>query len=966
MANGLDVKVRDYGREIAADDPLMELSRIMGFDRPAPETEPADPQLAIEDTFSMDLERELALEESQADSPSALDAEFSTALEDELSEALQLADDAPSVVPSLEDELTALLGNEPQAEPGMQWARAEHGIAASAAQAVPQDLNYEDDLDLPKLELSSPASDAAVTDWPEAPEVQAEPTVDIGEPWLDDSLEEPVELELTPHTGITRSEAVASLEDFAELDEFEPLAEPEPSELAVARAGLEEAWRDHGPVSPPAATLESVAVEPAEAAFDGEPWSDIDSGDDFAEPRTETESVETEAVHEAEPHKAASTDWVLNEMNRVSVVTPAAASSQMLVADDASDTAVDDFEFDFEGDETSPPETDADYSESKEELPDAGAVTWQPKFEAAQASGRDFGRMLARTAPEPVVAAAEPMQDSVTQTDDFEIPDFDFNPEPQEAAASAGALGEYEPEYAGYEPKVEKKAASQVKEHDFDFEAILNEQWSANTNGAVSGLGVAAGLAAASALQPKLKQELDADLDFQPFGGEAPAFPEPGFDPPAQRRASWLVPALFAGVAILGGGIYYAYSGGSSSASANGPVLVKADSEPVKIAPANPGGKSVPDQDKAVYDKVDGGQAALPSQGTLVSDSEEPVDIASVTPEAPVETVASDGAVKSEARVDADASADAPAPASAETAAVTPKKVRTFIVKPDGSLVERPAEAAVATVAEKPVAVAPAKPAVTVAKAAPAKAAPAPEAVKPAVEAAKPVAVVAKPVVVAPKPVVAAPQVKTVAAVKPAPAAKPVAAEKPAADVAAEPAEESIAKLAAADPVAVKAAPADAEAANPAPAIKVVKTKKIKAPAAEKVAAVAAQDGGAPVLESRPADQPVTIVGKTGGQKAAADETLVASADPAPAPASGSYSIQIASTPSPEAAKSTYAALSRKFGGVIGGKGVNILKAEVDGKGTVYRVRIPAGSKQAATSMCAKYKSSGGNCFVTK
>ena len=103
MANGLDVKVRDHGKEIAADDPLMELSRIMGFDRSAPEAEPADPQLAIEDSFSMDLERELALDESRGDIPSAFDAEFSTALEDELSDALQLADDAPSVVPSLEE-----------------------------------------------------------------------------------------------------------------------------------------------------------------------------------------------------------------------------------------------------------------------------------------------------------------------------------------------------------------------------------------------------------------------------------------------------------------------------------------------------------------------------------------------------------------------------------------------------------------------------------------------------------------------------------------------------------------------------------------------------------------------------------------------------------------------------------------------------------------------------------------------
>jgi hypothetical protein len=146
-----------------------------------------------------------------------------------------------------------------------------------------------------------------------------------------------------------------------------------------------------------------------------------------------------------------------------------------------------------------------------------------------------------------------------------------------------------------------------------------------------------------------------------------------------------------------------------------------------------------------------------------------------------------------------------------------------------------------------------------------------------------------------------------------------------------------------------------------------VKTKKIKAPVEaapveEVAAAPAATD--APVAE-RPAEQPVDIVGQTGGQQA--QDQQVASLDPAAVqPAAGGYSIQIASTPSPEAAKATYAALTRKFGNVISGRGVNILKADVAGKGTVYRVRIPAGSKAEANSLCAKYKSAGGSCFVSK
>jgi hypothetical protein len=191
-----------------------------------------------------------------------------------------------------------------------------------------------------------------------------------------------------------------------------------------------------------------------------------------------------------------------------------------------------------------------------------------------------------------------------------------------------------------------------------------------------------------------------------------------------------------------------------------------------------------------------------------------------------------------------------------------------------------------------------------------------------------------------------------------------------------------------AEPVVADAAPAagqQAEAVDTAPApveetqptapvakkqpaadggVKVVKTKKIKPPVDEAQAAAVPADAG-PVGE-RPADQPVTIVGQTGGQNAGGEQQVASAADAATQAGAGGYAIQIASTPSPEAAKSTYAALTRKYGGVISGRGVSIQKADVDGKGTVYRVRIPAGSKQEAAALCARYKASGGSCFVTK
>ncbi|MHC1548890.1 SPOR domain-containing protein [Phyllobacterium sp. K27] len=151
---------------------------------------------------------------------------------------------------------------------------------------------------------------------------------------------------------------------------------------------------------------------------------------------------------------------------------------------------------------------------------------------------------------------------------------------------------------------------------------------------------------------------------------------------------------------------------------------------------------------------------------------------------------------------------------------------------------------------------------------------------------------------------------------------------------------------AAAVPVAAKA---QAAAAKP------VETKKITQ---ETVAAATPRN--VPVVESRPAEQPLDIVDRVPARNAPAQQ--VASA----APAAGSYFIQVASQPSVEGAQKTYATLSQKHAGLIGGRGVDIKQAEIAGKGTYYRVRIPVGSKSDAVNLCSRYKSAGGSCFVTQ
>jgi hypothetical protein len=97
----------------------------------------------------------------------------------------------------------------------------------------------------------------------------------------------------------------------------------------------------------------------------------------------------------------------------------------------------------------------------------------------------------------------------------------------------------------------------------------------------------------------------------------------------------------------------------------------------------------------------------------------------------------------------------------------------------------------------------------------------------------------------------------------------------------------------------------------------------------------------------------------------------VASAEAAPAPApvteaSGNWSVQIASQPTAEAAQTSYQNMARRYASILGGHAVNIVKADISGKGTYYRVRIATSSKDDAIALCTKYKAAGGNCFVSK
>jgi len=403
------------------------------------------------------------------------------------------------------------------------------------------------------------------------------------------------------------------------------------------------------------------------------------------------------------------------------------------------------------------------------------------------------------------------------------------------------------------------------------------------------------------ALEEDFRRSLATPLTANESYAQAEDY-EQNVDDVEQRGSSrrWIAPLVAVGlVAVCGAGAFAWFGNSTSGLGGNGePMVIAADSEPVKIAPANPGGKTVPNQDKAVYDRVAGAGSETPKQQQLISSSEEPVDVVQKTlmPDTlPLEgendVQMTDVAETEDPRL---LPQDQQQAGEQQAVTVMPRKVKTMIVRADGKLVEQEVEPA------------------TTAK-------------------------------------IAAAPVRADAPAQQTAAAFPTAAPAPAAP---------------STGIVPVSAPADTVSTMPVAA---------QAPASiEQLADTApAAAVRAPVPTTRPSTQPANVVASVSDQgnvrtaapaaaAPAAQNTQVASLG------EGGYVIQIASLPSQADAQKSYQSLSNKFGSVIGGRGVDIKAAEVAGKGTFYRVRIPAGSKEQAVALCEKYRSAGGSCLVAR
>ncbi|MCJ8520507.1 hypothetical protein ABID21_003617 [Pseudorhizobium tarimense] len=419
------------------------------------------------------------------------------------------------------------------------------------------------------------------------------------------------------------------------------------------------------------------------------------------------------------------------------------------------------------------------------------------------------------------------------------------------------------------------------------------------------------------ALEEDFRRSLTAPLPPQAEYEQAAGRSFAGFTEGSRRSiAAFAVPLAVAGVVVAGGSIAYALFGGENSSvgSSGEPIVIAADTDPVKVLPKDPGGKTVPNQDKAVYDRVAGQVPEAPKQEALISTSEEPVDVVQktlMTDQLPLEgeetadaADAMSGEAYREDRLMPDSEQTAtPAGSTQQPVAIMPRRVKTMIVRPDGTLVEQEVAAA---------------PAPNLPEAMPTGAQKVPAASVKSVELAS------------------IPDAQPTAAPEAPVGIVPVSADASAT------VSDTIAGLDGAEPEAVDEQPAVA----------------------------------APVPTARPAQQPANVVASVSDQ----GNLQVAPAAPVAAPAAaapvaqtqvasvspGDYVIQIASLPTAADAEKSYKNLSAKFASVIGGRGVDIREAEIAGKGTFYRVRIPAGSKADAVALCEKYRAAGGSCLVAK
>ncbi|NMG38577.1 hypothetical protein GRZ55_04875 [Chelativorans sp. ZYF759] len=708
------------------NDPFAELTRIMGHDPRQ------DQQRVDESDFALDLENELlgdldlgeydepvaAAEPAVADTPhvarephdepaapvapqaeafAAPQAETYAGPTDEMVDELDFSDlDAElgaAFDTGLDDEPALPAEDEPtsadvSASSDDPWSESDYAMVEAiddldfetADDPVPAARSHDDwqTRDTQPERWAQPPEVASVTARDdEAPASEQEPSGgDLSnEGWGEaevDSVPSAVAMAPQPEEAPLHEEA--AFEEFEFDEEFMSALEAEPVRAEPSAAAAFAAEEPAGFDTAEAAPFEDSLYEPAEAVADEEmfvaeapePVSDADQSQSAPQPLSLEEELTMLLAGADKPGTAAAAE-------------PAAHAAH-----------------------AAPAMPRAEESVVQAAAPVAARVAWPSRPAAAD---RDV----------PEIETVEMTNFEPIRSAEFEIPDLPVD-EPVKAASEyddltaelsrAFELGDDQPDRIAEEAYAAEDAASgHASEPEFEWDTAVNvgpgngqlhadDAETADPSyyddaafrGDFQSAGAATGFAAY-----RHDDDLADDMD-----GDRPVLRD-------NRRRNMMVAGGAVALLLLGGvGVFALWSGGG--AGGGEPVFLQADGEPVRVRPEEPGGTVVPNQDNEVYQRVAGGrEEAEPSQTRLIDTAEEPIDLTVqnapriVGPGADSDAgFGSDlSAVKVDDRLDA-ASGDSASNAADDVVALQPRRVRTMVVRPDGSIVPREEEASAA------------------------------------------------------------------------------------------------------------------------------------------------------------------------------------------------------------------------------------------------------------------------------
>lgn len=176
-------------------------------------------------------------------------------------------------------------------------------------------------------------------------------------------------------------------------------------------------------------------------------------------------------------------------------------------------------------------------------------------------------------------------------------------------------------------------------------------------------------------------QQAEPDYDAQPQALDD----EPRDFRRSRSRKGMLTAAALVVVAIGGVGAAMVFRNGKPAGVNGQPPVIAADTGPSKVAPVNPGGAEIPNQNKQIYERS--GDASA-DKTKVVSREEQPVDVQQAARSmAPRPTQASNGAITPTDTASAGLAPTEPGlvPIPAVPGLGEPRKVRTVAIRPDGT-----------------------------------------------------------------------------------------------------------------------------------------------------------------------------------------------------------------------------------------------------------------------------------------